>query len=148
TTYTVTVTNASGCSATSTRTIVVNPVPTASISLIENSGIANDGVICSGIQATITATGGGTYSWSTGAATATINVAPAMTTTYTVTVTNANGCTATSTTTITVIPLPMAAISVSETSGNESNDGVICLGANASLTASGGGTYLWSTGST
>ncbi|MDX2281208.1 MAG: choice-of-anchor I family protein, partial [Saprospiraceae bacterium] len=147
TTYTVTVTNAAGCTATSSSTITVNPLPTPSITVAENSGIEpNDGSICTGASATLTATGGGTYAWSTGASTAEITVSPASTTTYTVTVTNANGCTATSTRTITVNPLPTPSIAVTETSGTANNDGQICAGASATLTASGGTSYAWSNG--
>jgi hypothetical protein len=39
-----------------------------------------------------------------------------------------------------------ATISVTETSGAAGNDAIICAGANVTFTASGGGTYLWSTG--
>jgi hypothetical protein len=145
--YTVTVTNANNCSATATVTITVNPLPTASVAVTEISGVANnDGTICNGATATLTASGGTTYLWSNGAATASINVTPSVTTIYTVTVTNANNCSATATVTITVNPLPTAAIAVTETSGVSSNDGTVCAGASATLTASGGTAYLWSNG--
>ncbi|MCC6460407.1 MAG: hypothetical protein IT260_08040, partial [Saprospiraceae bacterium] len=49
---------------------------------------------------------------------------------------------------ITVNPLPAAAISIAETSGTTNNDGLLCAGATATLMASGGGTYLWSTNET
>lgn len=48
--------------------------------------------------------------------------------------------------TIIVNPLPTASISLSETSGPVNNDGMVYEGAVVYLTASGGGTYLWSTG--
>lgn len=148
-TYTVTVTNANNCSASTTQTITVNPLPTAANAVTETSGTtANDGIICTGASATITASGGTTYAWSTGATTAAISVSPTTTTTYTVTVTNANNCSATSTRTITVNPLPTPGTTVAETSGTASNDGIICVGASATTTASGGTSYLWSTGAT
>jgi uncharacterized repeat protein (TIGR01451 family) len=128
TTYTVTVTNASGCTATASRGVAVNPVPSASI-----SGIS---VLCSGSSGNITAAGGGTYLWNTGATTATINVSPTVDATYTVTVTNANGCTSTASRVITVNPVPTAGITGIST---------ICRGNNTQLTATGTGTYLWST---
>ena len=147
TTYTVTVTNTNGCTATSSTTITVNQPPTASIAVAETSGNTNnDGIICTGASANLTASGGGTYLWSTTATTAAISVTPSATTTYTVTVTNTNGCTATSSTTITVNSLPTASIAVAETSGTMNNDGIIEQGASANLTASGGSTYLWNTG--
>jgi hypothetical protein len=149
TTYTVTVTNANGCSDTETQTLTVVTSPTASISVIETSGTTNnDGTICAGTSATLTATGGTSYAWSTGATTASITPSPSATTTYTVTVTNANGCTATADQILTVTALPTPSISVTETSGTTNNDGVICTGANATLTATGGTTYVWSTSAT
>jgi uncharacterized repeat protein (TIGR01451 family) len=130
-TYTVTATNANGCTATSSLTVTVSPNPTASVS--------GTNTICSGISTTLTASGGGTYSWSTGAATASITVSPAATTTYTVTVSNAAGCTAVATRTVTVNATPAASISGLST---------ICNGTSTILTATGGGTYAWSTGAT
>ncbi|MEO6758163.1 MAG: glycine-rich protein, partial [Saprospiraceae bacterium] len=147
TTYTVTITNS--CTIVISVTITVNPAPVAAISVMENSGLANnDGIICGNASATLTASGGGTYLWSTGETTASITVSPIITTTYTVTVTSVNGCSATATQTITVSPLPSAGITVMESSGTTNNDGTICSGASATLTATGTGTYMWSTGAT
>ncbi|MDP2338065.1 MAG: hypothetical protein Q8N05_16790 [Bacteroidota bacterium] len=94
-----------GCgSVSATGTITVNPLPTASISVTETSGATNnDGTICAGDLATLTASGGGSYSWNTGESTAVVNKGAG---TYTVTVTNGNGCTNTATVTITATPLP------------------------------------------
>ncbi|MFN8303110.1 MAG: hypothetical protein U0U46_11495 [Saprospiraceae bacterium] len=91
------------------QVITVNPLPTASISVSETSGTTNnDGTICSGASATLTATGGGTYLWSPGGSTtAAITVSPTATTTYTVTVT-LNGCSTTAQRIITVSPSPAA----------------------------------------
>ncbi|MBL7805048.1 MAG: hypothetical protein JNL02_15005, partial [Saprospiraceae bacterium] len=96
------------CRPSATTTLVVNALPTPGTTVAETSGTTNnDGTICVGASATITATGGTSYLWSPGGATtAAITVAPTVTTTYTVTVTNANGCTATTTRVITVNPLP------------------------------------------
>lgn len=109
-------------------TMVVNP---------NAATISSDTAICQGGFATITAGGGGTYSWSTSATTQYIIVSPLTTTTYTVTVTN-GACTASADATVTVN-------SVSASAGN---DQTICPGQSATLTASGGGTYLWSTSAT
>ncbi|MBL7776564.1 MAG: hypothetical protein JNK89_11215, partial [Saprospiraceae bacterium] len=103
------------------------------------ASINGNGTICNGQSTTLTATGGATYLWSTGQTTAVITVSPTTTTTYTVTATSAEGCTSTATKLVTVNPAPNAAIS-----GPTS----ICTGSSATLTASGGGTYLWSTGQT
>ncbi|MFN8393937.1 MAG: HYR domain-containing protein [Bacteroidia bacterium] len=131
TTYSVTVTSAAGCVNSTSATVVVNALPTAAV--------AGTNTICSGQSTTLTASGGGTYLWSTGATSASISVSPAATTTYTVTVTSAAGCTATASRTVTVNPLPAASVS-----GTLS----ICSGQSTTLTASGGGTYIWSTGAT
>ncbi|MEZ4990989.1 MAG: SdrD B-like domain-containing protein, partial [Saprospiraceae bacterium] len=85
TTYTVTVTDASGqCSSTDQVIVYVHPMPTAEA--------GDDQEICLGGSATLTASGGNTYNWSNGGTTADITVSPIGTTTYYVTVTNLNGC--------------------------------------------------------
>ncbi|PSJ71430.1 hypothetical protein C7N43_39360, partial [Sphingobacteriales bacterium UPWRP_1] len=129
--YSVTVTDTNGCTASDNAVVTVNPLPTA------NAGV--DKTICTGQSTNLTATGGGTYFWSTGATTATISVSPDSTTTYTVTVTSAGGCAASDNTVVTVNPLPTA---------NAGVDKTICTGQSTNLTATGGGTYLWSTGAT
>ncbi|MCE3280595.1 MAG: hypothetical protein K0S44_2786 [Bacteroidetes bacterium] len=131
TTYTVTYT-LTGCSATATGTVTVNPLPTVN---------SSSQTICAGANATITASpsvAGGTFLWAPGGATtAAITVSPASTTTYTVTYT-LTGCSATGTGTVTVNPVPTVTV----------NSGNICPGGSSTLTASGGTTYLWSTGAT
>lgn len=132
TTYTVTVTSGNGCSATDAVIVTVNTTPVA------NAG--TDVTICSGQTTTLTASGGSSYQWSTGASTASISVSPSSTSTstYTVTVTNASGCNASDNVIVTVNPLPPA---------NAGADQMICAGQSATLTASGGTSYIWSTGS-
>src|SRR5258706_358791 len=133
TTYTVTVTDANGCSSSCSTIVTVNPVPICSIT-------CPNPVICIGGSATLTASGGISFLWSTGATTASITVSPTVTTVYTVTVTNANGCTSSCSTTVTVNPLPSCNI----TPANPA----ICVGGSSTLTASGGTSFLWSTGAT
>lgn len=108
----------------------VNEIPTA------NAG--TDQTICSGETITLTANGGSSYLWNTGATTATINVSPDNTTTYSVTVTE-NGCSDTDDVIVTVNAAPTA---------NAGNDVSILEGESTTLSASGGDTYLWSTGET
>ena len=127
--YNVTVTYGPGCTATDVTTVVVNPAPVAGITPAVSS-------ICIGANATLTASGGNTYAWSTSANTAAITVSPITTTPYTVTVTDANLCTATASRTVTVNALPIAVINPAVVT--------ICNGASATLTASGGTSYLWS----
>ncbi len=97
---------------------------------------------CGGGADTLTASGAVTYSWSptTGLNTSTgavVIASPLVTTTYYVTGTDANSCTDTDSITVTVIALPTITLT---------GDTVICLGDSTTLTASGGGTYLWSPG--
>ncbi|HEY0030345.1 MAG TPA: gliding motility-associated C-terminal domain-containing protein [Bacteroidia bacterium] len=85
TTYTVTVTDSNGCTATSSVAITVNAVPTATA--------GSDVVICNGTSTILNSGGGGTYLWSpaTGLSSATVanpTASPASTQFYTVTVSN------------------------------------------------------------
>jgi hypothetical protein len=131
TTYTVTGTNASGCTNTSTVMITMNPLPTIVAS-------ASPATICAGASSTLNATGGTTYSWLPGGLSGSPLVSPTNTTTYTVTGTNANGCTNTATKTITVNPLPTIVANASAAS--------ICAGSSSTLSATGGTTYVWMPG--
>ncbi|OFY67199.1 MAG: hypothetical protein A3H98_01130, partial [Bacteroidetes bacterium RIFCSPLOWO2_02_FULL_36_8] len=129
TTYTVTGLMADGCSGTAIVTINVVPLPSA--------GITIQGDPCSGNPVTLLGSGTGSYSWSTGGTTTSILVQPTITTTYTLTVTNGNNCTDVANVTIT---LPNASIS--------STDNSICMGGSTTLQASGGTSYIWSSGAT
>jgi hypothetical protein len=75
---------------------------------MDASGSMNDdGEICGGGTATLTASGGGvggSYLWNNAVATAVNSVSPLVATTYTVTVTDGNGCTDTETSSVTVAP--------------------------------------------
>jgi hypothetical protein len=63
------------------------------LSMQENSGIPNDGIVCKGAAVIITATTNGSfYLWSTGATTQSITVSPTATQSYTVTVTGLGLC--------------------------------------------------------
>ena len=147
TTYSVTVTDANGCTATASNSVTVVTGPTASISETDNSCTPNDGKVLSAASATLTASGGGTYLWDNSSTAALRMVSPGSTTTYMVTVTDANGCTATASNTVTVVSAPIAAIVETDNSCTP-NDGKVLTGAAATLTASGGGTYLWDNAST
>jgi uncharacterized repeat protein (TIGR01451 family) len=135
--YSVTVTDANGCSATSAATAVtVNPAPTATIT---PSGPTT---FCTGGSVTLSAPAGmTTYAWSNGASTPSINVTSSGT--FTVTVTDGNGCTATSSaTTVTVNPAPIATIT-------PSGPTTFCAGGSVTLTAPAGmQSYNWSNGAT
>ena len=144
-TYRVTVTDAFNCTATATKTVIVDSVPVAS------AGSSN--TICGGFNDTLggspTAKGGNapyTYLWSGGAApVANPIVSPVSTTTYIVTVTDNKGCTATASATITVRTTPVAQAGPDKILPTCSPTGIQIGG---SPTASSGGgapyTYSWS----
>ena len=104
--YSVTITDANGCSATSSSvTVTEHPLPT-----VEISGTLT---YCIGSNTTLTATAGlSSYLWSTGATTQAITVSTAGS--YTVTGTDSNGCSATSAaSTVTELPLDTATVTYS-----------------------------------
>jgi trimeric autotransporter adhesin len=130
-TYTVTVTDLSGCSGTATVSAIVPTLPSVAI-----SGAAP---ICIGGNTALAATTGFvSYLWSNDDTTPSISLTPTSTNTYTVTITDANGCTATSTASVAVNPLPQASILGSTT---------ICNGNATTIAATAGfAQYSWSGG--
>ena len=127
--YTVTATNAEGCSAPASVTVTVNPLPTITI--------AGNTTLCAGNSTTLTASGADSYSWSTGDNTASVSISAFGI--YSVTGTTTTGCSNTAEVTVLVSQLPVITIS-GETD--------ICAGESTTLTANGGETYLWSDGTT
>ena len=141
-TYTVTVTDANGCTATGSRVVTQPTAVTATIT-------AQTNVSCFGGAngtATVTAAGGTapyTYLWNDPAPAQSNATATALTAgTWTVTVTATGGCTATANVTITQ---PVSAV----TSSITAQTNVSCFGGatgSATVTAAGGTpgyTYLW-----
>jgi hypothetical protein len=137
--YTVEVTNANSCKATSTATtVVVNALPTATITT------STPTTFCQGGSTVLTASSGSSYKWMNG--TTQVGTAQSYTATtagsYTVEVTNANSCKATSTaTTVVVNALPTATITAS-------GSAAIVSGTSVVLTASSGSSYIWKRGGT
>ena len=127
--YSVTATDAQGCSATASSYVTVNALPAPTIS--------GNTSFCPGETTTLTANGGISYQWSNNSTNASITVGTAGI--YIVTATNAQGCSAAVSTYVTVNALPNPTIS-----GNTS----ICQGETTTLTANGGISYLWSNNST
>ena len=134
TTVTYTVTNANGCTSSSSETVTVNALPTAAIT-------ANGATtFCQGSSVTLVATAGTNYLWNNGQITQSITVDIAGS--YFTTITNAAGCTANSNSiTVTVNALPVAVVTANGPT-------TFCQGNNVLLTATGGSSYLWSTGET
>jgi len=132
--YTVVVTNSSGCSKTSSPVAVtIGQAPVATVSAGGSTSF------CQGGTVSLTATAASSYLWyPDGQTTQTINVNSSGN--YSVRVTNASGCTALSSgTTVNVYSLPVATI-------NAGGPTTFCQGGNVSLTASAGSSYLWSPG--
>ena len=138
--YTVTVTNASGCSTTSAaEAVTVNPLPVVS----SITGASN---VCVGSTTTLaSSTAGGTWS-SSDAGVASVSASgvvtglTAGTTTITYSVTNGNGCTNETTASVTVNAAPTTPVIVS------SGPTTICPSSTVTLTAPAGFTYAWSNG--
>lgn len=137
TTYTVTVSNASGCLASDQVVVTLRALPDAVAS--------TPATICNGDKAILTATdnivgNNETYVWSNGATKDTIIVSPSTSGLYFVTITDANGCINSTSTSVTVNQGPGV---------NAGSDIKICTG--GSLTLNGNGdadTWLWSNGAT
>jgi gliding motility-associated-like protein len=127
--YSVTVTDVNHCTASMTNTVIINPLPTPTITPTSPQ-------ICIGNKDTLTTGVGVSYAWSNSATTVTTIVSPDTTTSYTVTVTDAHTCTASDTITVIVNPLPTPATTLSSAQ--------VCSGNKDTLTASGGVSYAWS----
>ncbi len=131
--YTLVVT-AGSCSASTTSSVTVNPLP------VPLAG--SNSPVCIGQPIIFTGNGGTGYSWSgpggysSAVQNPTIAVASATNAgSYTLTVTNANGCTNTITTNVTTNALPVIAPLSNPT---------VCLNTTINLSANGGSGYLWS----
>lgn len=130
--YNCIVSNGTCSDTTTTNVVTVNPAPTASISA------SGPTTFCTGDDVTLTAAAANSYLWSNGATTSSILVSASGN--YFCTVTGANGCTAVSNSiAVSVVPPPIASISAAGPT-------TFCQGGNVTLNASGGSSYLWSTG--
>lgn len=126
-TYSVTVTNASGCKGTGSAVTTISANPTPAI-----TGILS---FCPGGSTSLNAgTGYSSYAWTGGTTTATKTVSAAGT--YTVTVTNTAGCSGSASASVSTFTLPTPNI----TGANG-----ICPSGSTTLTANAGyAGYLWS----
>ena len=132
TSYIVTGSTKSGCSASDTITVTVNALPVA------DAGADVD--VCPGDSVQLNASGGTTYLWRPTAGLSNVSISnpfahPSSTTTYIVTVTNANGCRDEDTVVVTVNTKLVVTVS---------GDGSMCEGDSIQLSASGGILYTWS----
>ncbi|MGD0710233.1 MAG: gliding motility-associated C-terminal domain-containing protein [Bacteroidales bacterium] len=131
-TYTVTVTDGNGCTATAQTNVTVNSNPKAT---------ASSNVPCEGKTLTLNSNGGSTYNWigpnsfSSSSQNPTLPNADTLSSQgiYTVTVTDINGCSATAQTTVTVNKNPIATAS----------SNTPCEGQTLIFNSGGGSYYNW-----
>lgn len=128
--FTVTGTDANGCTNTDQINVTVNPLPTV------NAGL--DQTVCEGTSVTLSGSGASTYSWDNGISDNSAFV-PSSTLTYTVTGTDINGCINTDNVIVTFNPLPLT---------NAGTDVIVCDGTGITLSGSGAATYSWNNGVT
>jgi hypothetical protein len=139
--YTLTVTNGSGCTATSSVDVTVNSATSAAFSYPAASYCVNGSATPA---PSITGTTGGTFSatpagLSLTAGNGSVNVGASTPGSYLVTYSVGGACPSSSTVALVINPMPTAAIAASGATS-------FCQGGSVTLTASGGGTYLWSNG--
>ena len=125
-----------GCAGSAVSCITVVPSPTLTV--------AGTTVACLGSPITLGVSGAGNYTWWSGASTQTqsaFSFTPSAAGSYTWSVggINNSGCGTTVLGIVTINPLPMITIS-----GNST----VCMGLTNTLSAAGGTSYLWSTGTT
>jgi hypothetical protein len=127
-TYTVTGTDANGCTNTDTLQVIVNPLPVTSA--------GNNQTVCSGTTVTLAGSGATSYSWNNNISNG-VPFTATSTTTYTVTGTNGNGCVNTAQMTVIVNTLPAV------TAGSNQS---VCPGTTVTLNGSGALIYSWNNG--
>lgn len=132
TTYTV-VGESNGCTATSTLSVNVVPLPIITANAVPPN-------VCAGFSTAITANGAVTYTWLPSLVPGqTFTDTPLTTTTYTVAGIAASGCPNFTTVTVLVLPTPTVSIAATTTA--------LCIGSSATLNANGAASYTWMPGS-
>ncbi|HEX5002502.1 MAG TPA: T9SS type A sorting domain-containing protein [Bacteroidia bacterium] len=131
--YTVRVTNGSGCSATSSAVnVTINGTSTPTITA------GGPTSFCQGGSVTLTASAGASYYWSNGLTTQSITATVAGG--YTVSVTSAGGTSANS------APITLTVYSPPSSTVTPSGATTFCQGGSVTLSAPSAGSYLWSPG--
>lgn len=131
TTYYLTGTDASGCSATDSVTVTVEPAP--------NVDAGSNLSICAGDSIQLNATGAASYNWDYDLSLSDSTIAnpyasPSVTTTYYVTGTSSTGCTARDSVTVSI------SSSISVDAGIDTS---VCVGDSVQLNATGAISYNW-----
>lgn len=137
TTYTVTGTDANGCTGTATVLVTISPNPVVIANPVTVTRCTTDP------PSQLSASGATTYTWSPVAGLSDPNIAnptanPPTTTTYTVTGTT-GGCTGTASVVVTVNPAPTITI-------NPATATICATDPPVTFTAAGGTSYVWSSG--
>jgi gliding motility-associated-like protein len=128
-TYTVTGTDANGCSNSDQVDVIVNALPVVSA--------GPDFAECENAQLVLNGAGAATYAWDNGITDGVLFTQIPGTTTYTVTGTDANGCVNTDQVDVTVNALPNVIAGP---------DQEVCEGTPVTLSGAGATNYLWSGG--
>jgi gliding motility-associated-like protein len=129
-TYTVTGTDANGCSNTDQVLVTVNALP--------NVSAGQDQSVCAGTAVTLSGSGAVSYVWNLSVVNNT-PFTPGATQIYTVVGTDANGCQNSDQVTVTVNPPPTIGAGADQT---------ICVGTSVTLSGTGGVSYVWTNGVT
>jgi len=129
TTYTVSTTDANGCTGTDQVDVIANPLPVVSA--------GSDQDVCIGDAVTLSGSGANSYTWDNGISNS-VSFTPALgTMTYTVEGTDANGCSNTDQVDVTAHDFPTV---------SAGSDLTICPGDQVNLAGSGAATYIWNNG--
>lgn len=133
-TFTVNGSSSAGCSGSQTVDVIVNQNPTLSI-------VPASFTVCAQTPVSYTASGASSYTWSNGGGSNPIaNYTPVASSIYTLTAGHSlNSCTTSQTVSVLTNSLPIISISGSSS---------LCVGATATLMASGASSYLWNTAAT
>ncbi len=132
-TLTYTMQDGAGCVYDTTVDVFVNPSP--DIELGNDTSIClNDNIILNSGNTVA----GTSFNWSNGGSSSSTSVIINSTQSYSLTATSIEGCVAVDSILVVANPLPQIVIS---------DDTLICIGTQASLSASGGNIYVWSNGS-
>jgi gliding motility-associated-like protein len=129
-TYTVTGTDANGCSNTDQVLVTVNALP--------NVSAGQDQSVCAGTTVTLNGSGAVSYVWNLSVVD-NVPFTPGATQIYTVVGTDANGCQNADQVTVTVNPPPTIGAGADQT---------ICVGSSVTLSGTGGVSYSWNNGVT
>jgi hypothetical protein len=130
-TYSVAGTNTAGCFNSKLDSVLVNALPSLTIS--------GGNMVCNGNTITITASGASTYTWDNGANTSSVALSPSVNTSYTVVGISAQNCSNAAVQSISVVAFPTIAVT-----GNT----VMCAGDSLIFNVSGADTYTWSNSGT